>query len=100
MARFPESLAPEKGVITLQMVEYRKPDLPVTPRRITDVGVSYVGIEVHNLAAWVDQAVAAGARIVSDRPLITMRGTGVTEVMLADPDTGAFVLLFEMPPPK
>lgn len=98
MARFPESLSPEKHTITMQLVEYRKPQMKVTPRRITDVGVSYVGIEVHNLAAWVDQAVKAGARIVSDRPIITMRGTGVTEVMLADPDTGAFVLLFEMPP--
>lgn len=98
MARFPESLAPEKGTITYQLVEYRKPGMKVTPRRITDVGVSYVGIEVHNFAAWVDKAVAGGAKIVSDRPIVTMSGTGVTEVMLQDPDTGGFVLLFEMPP--
>ena len=99
MARFPESLSPEKHTITLQLVQYRKPEMRVTPRKITDIGVSYVGIEVHNLAAWVDKALAAGAKLVSDRKIITMRGTGVTEVLLQDPDSGGFVLLFESPAP-
>jgi catechol 2,3-dioxygenase-like lactoylglutathione lyase family enzyme len=97
MARFPESLAPAHR-ITYQLVQYQKPDLPVTPRRITDSGVSYVGIEVQNLAAWVDKAVAAGAQRVSDRPIVTMR-SGTREVMLRDPDVGGFFLLFEQPPP-
>jgi catechol 2,3-dioxygenase-like lactoylglutathione lyase family enzyme len=96
MARFPESLSPEHR-ITYQLVEYRKPDMKITPRKITDIGVSYVGIEVQNLAAWVDKALQGGAKLVSDRKIVTMR-TGATEVMLQDPDVGGFVLLFEMPP--
>jgi hypothetical protein len=58
--------------------------------------VSYVGIEVHNLKAWVDKAVANGAKLVSDRPIVTMR-SGTREVMLQDPDVGGFALLFEQP---
>jgi catechol 2,3-dioxygenase-like lactoylglutathione lyase family enzyme len=96
MARFPEGLAPDHR-ITYQLIEYRKPQMPVRPRKITDIGVSYVGIEVHNLAAWVEKAVAGGAKVVSDRPIVTMR-SGTREVMLEDPDVGGFVLLFEHPP--
>jgi catechol 2,3-dioxygenase-like lactoylglutathione lyase family enzyme len=96
MARFPESLSPEENRITYQLVEYRKPEMNVTPRKITDIGVSYVGFEVQNLKAWVDKAVANGGRVVSDRPVVTMR-SGTREVMLQDADVGGFVLLFEQP---
>jgi catechol 2,3-dioxygenase-like lactoylglutathione lyase family enzyme len=96
MVRFPESLSPEKHRITYQLVEYRKPETKVTARKITDIGVSYVGIEVQNLKAWADKAVANGAKLVSDRPIVTMR-SGTREVMLQDPDAGGFVLLFEQP---
>jgi hypothetical protein len=96
MARFPESLSPQIHKITYQLVEYRKPEMPVTPRKITDIGVSYVGIEVQNLKAWVDRAVANGATLVSDRAIVTMR-SGTREVMIQDPDVGGFVLLFEQP---
>jgi catechol 2,3-dioxygenase-like lactoylglutathione lyase family enzyme len=96
MARFPESLSPENHRITCQLVEYRKPESKVTPRKITDIGVSYVGIELQNLKSWVEKAVANGARRISDRPIVTMR-SGTREVMLQDPDVGGFVLLFEQP---
>jgi hypothetical protein len=49
---------------------------------------------VKNLDAFLPRALAAGATPVADKSIIKM-SSGTREIMLRDPDTGAFVLLFE-----
>jgi len=79
-----------------ELVEFQNRKTPVVPRRITDIGVGYVGFEVQGLDAFLEKAKAAGAQMVSTG-IATMRGTGVREVMVRDPDVGGFVLLYENP---
>ena len=67
---------------------------PLLHRSITDVGAAYFGFEVKNLDAFLPRALAAGATPVGDKSIVKMSG-GTREIMLRDPDTGAFVLLFE-----
>jgi catechol 2,3-dioxygenase-like lactoylglutathione lyase family enzyme len=82
-----------------ELVEFQNRKTAVVPRRITDIGVGYVGFEVQGLDAFLEKAKAAGAQMVSTG-IATMRGTGVREVMVRDPDVGGFVLLYENPPKK
>ena len=77
-----------------ELVEFQNRKQPVEKRRITDIGVGYVGFEVQGLDAFLEKAQAAGATVVS-KGIATMRGTGVREVMVRDPDVGGFVLLYE-----
>jgi hypothetical protein len=75
-------------------VEFQNRKKPLLHRNITDVGAAYFGFEVKNLDAFLGQALAAGAMPVAAQKIVTM-SSGTREIMLRDPDTGAFVLLFE-----
>jgi len=77
---FPEAYAPESH-INLELVEFKNRKKPLLDRNIIDM----------------PQALAAGATTVTDTGIVTMRGAGVREIMLRDPDTHAFILLYEMP---
>jgi catechol 2,3-dioxygenase-like lactoylglutathione lyase family enzyme len=93
---FPEAYAPESH-INLELVEFKNRKKPLLDRHITDIGVGYFGFQVDNLDAFLPRALAAGATPVADTGIVTMRGAGVREIMLRDPDTHAFLLLYEMP---
>jgi len=94
---FPEAYAPESH-INLELVEFKNRKKPLLDRHITDIGVGYFGFQVENLDAFLPRALAAGATPVADTGIVTMRGSvAVREIMLRDPDTHAFVLLYEMP---
>jgi catechol 2,3-dioxygenase-like lactoylglutathione lyase family enzyme len=90
---FPEASAPNSH-LNLELVEFQNRKKPVTPARITDIGVGYVGFQVRNLDAFLKRAQAAGARPVSSDGIVTMR-SGTRVVLIRDPDVGMFVELFE-----
>jgi catechol 2,3-dioxygenase-like lactoylglutathione lyase family enzyme len=87
---FAEAYAPDSE-LNLELVEFQNRKKPLLDRHITDIGV-----EVEDLDAFVPRALAAGATAVGDSGIVTMR-SGTREIMLRDPDTNAFVLLFEPP---
>jgi len=93
---FPEAAAPTGPRMHFELVEFQNRKTPLPERAITDVGVGYVGFEVEGLDAFVARARAAGARMVSDYGIVTMR-SGTREIMLRDPDVGGFVELYEHP---
>jgi catechol 2,3-dioxygenase-like lactoylglutathione lyase family enzyme len=90
---FTEAYAPGSR-LNLELVEFQNRKKTPVERHITDIGVAYFGFEVKNLEAFVERALAAGATPVADTGLVKMQ-SGVREIMLRDPDTGAFVLLYE-----
>jgi len=90
---FPEAYAPSSR-LNLELVEFQNRKKPLLHRNVTDIGAAYFGFEVKNLDAFLQRALAAGATPVGDKGVVTMSG-GTREIMLRDPDTGAFVLLFE-----
>ncbi len=85
---------PTASRMNVELVEFQNRKKAVEPRSITDIGVGYVGFEVHGLDAFLKRAKAAGAVEVSDG-IVTMRGGGTREVMIRDPDVGMFVELYE-----
>ena len=92
---FPEAYAPDAR-LNLELVEFQNRKKPLLRRNVTDIGAAYFGFEVKNLDAFLTRALAAGATPVADKRIVTM-SSGTREIMLRDPDTGAFVLLFESP---
>ncbi|MCC6202308.1 MAG: VOC family protein [Gammaproteobacteria bacterium] len=92
---FPEAADPELR-LRFELVEYLNRRKPVAPRAITDIGISYVGFEVRDLASLLVRLQGAGAEVVSDG-IVDMAGYKV--VLVRDLDTGAFVQLFERPVP-
>lgn len=94
---FPEAAAPTFRM-NLELVEFQNRKKPVVPARITDIGVAYVGFQVKGLDSFLDKAKAAGAHLVSQGGVVTMR-SGTRVVMVRDPDVGMFVELFEQPAP-
>jgi catechol 2,3-dioxygenase-like lactoylglutathione lyase family enzyme len=82
--------------MNFELVEYQNRKKPVAAYSITDIGVGYVGFEVEGLDAFLARVKAAGAKVVSDSGIVTMR-SGTREVMVRDPDVGGFVELFEHP---
>lgn len=93
---FAEAYAPESH-INLELVEFKNRKKPLLERHITDIGVGYFGFQVDDLDAFLPKAIAAGATPVADTGIVTMPVAGVREIMLRDPDTQAFFLLYEMP---
>ena len=94
---FAEAYAPESR-INLELVEFQNRKKPLLDRHIIDIGAAYFGFEVDNLDAFLPKAIAAGATTVADTGIVTMSGSvRVREIMLRDPDTHAFILLYEMP---
>jgi len=92
---FPESASPGSHM-NVELVEFQNRKKPVAKEAITDIGVGYVGFEVHGLDDFLARAKTAGARVVSSPGIVTMK-SGTREVMLRDPDVGGFVELFEHP---
>ena len=93
---FAESYAPDSQ-LNLELVEFQNRKKPLLDRKITDIGVGYFGFEIENLDAFLPRVLAAGATPIADTGIVTMN-SGVREIMLQDPDTGSFVLLYELPP--
>jgi catechol 2,3-dioxygenase-like lactoylglutathione lyase family enzyme len=91
---FPEAVAPASR-LNLELVEFQNRKKPVEPANPYDIGTAYVGFEVKNLDAFLPRVKAAGAKVVSDG-IVTMK-VGTRVVMIRDPDTGAFIELFEQP---
>jgi catechol 2,3-dioxygenase-like lactoylglutathione lyase family enzyme len=92
---FAESADPNAR-LNLELVEFQNRKKPVERYNITDIGIGYVGFEVEGLDAFLQRAKAAGAKTISDAGIVTMR-SGTRVVMVRDPDTGAFVQLYEHP---
>jgi catechol 2,3-dioxygenase-like lactoylglutathione lyase family enzyme len=90
---FPEAAAPSFR-LNFALIEFQNRKKPVEPSNITDIGVGYVGFQVHGLNALLSRVKAAGARVVSD-PGIVELGNGMRAAMVRDPDAGGFVELFE-----
>jgi catechol 2,3-dioxygenase-like lactoylglutathione lyase family enzyme len=91
---FAQASAPG-GRMNLELVDFQNRKKAVESYGITDIGVGYVGFEVEGLDAFLPRVKAAGAKVVSDG-IVTMK-SGTREVMVRDPDVGAFVELFEHP---
>lgn len=90
---FPEAYAPASR-LNLELVEFQNRKKPLLQRNISDVGAAYFGFEVKDLDAFLTRALAAGATPVAGKSIVTM-SSGTREILLRDPDTGAFVMLFE-----
>jgi catechol 2,3-dioxygenase-like lactoylglutathione lyase family enzyme len=91
---FPEA-ADRDQRMNLELVEFQNRKKPVEPYKMGDIGTSYVGFEVEGLDAFLPRVKAAGAQMISQG--IPVMRTGTRVVMVRDPDTGAFVQLFEHP---
>jgi catechol 2,3-dioxygenase-like lactoylglutathione lyase family enzyme len=89
---FPEAAAPAARM-NLELVEFQNRKKPAARYRITDRGLGYLALQVHGLDAVLAQARKAGARLVSTG--IVKDRDGAREVLIRDPDTGAFLLLRE-----
>ena len=79
--------------MNLELVDFQNRKKPVARYRITDRGLGYLALEVPALDAVLAQSLEAGARQVSKG--IVRSKDGSREVLLRDPDTGAFLLFFE-----
>jgi catechol 2,3-dioxygenase-like lactoylglutathione lyase family enzyme len=91
---FPEA-ADTSSRMRFELVEYENRKKPVEPYNITDIGVNYVGFEAKNLDSLVGRLKGAGITMVSDG-IVEMKG-GYRVALFRDPDTDAFVELFERP---
>jgi catechol 2,3-dioxygenase-like lactoylglutathione lyase family enzyme len=89
---YPEAAAPAARM-NLELVEFQNRKTPVARYRITDRGLGYLTLQVHGLDAVLAQARKAGARVVSTG--VVKDRDGAREVLIRDPDTGAFLLLRE-----
>jgi catechol 2,3-dioxygenase-like lactoylglutathione lyase family enzyme len=92
---FPEAAAPQFR-LNFALIEFQNRKKPVAVHGITDIGVGYIGFQVEGLNALLLQAKAAGAKVVS-KPEIIVETNGIREVLIRDPDVGAFVELIERP---
>jgi catechol 2,3-dioxygenase-like lactoylglutathione lyase family enzyme len=92
---FPEAAAPQWR-LNFALIEFQNRKKPVAAYGITDIGVGYVGFQVEALNALLRQAKAAGAKVVS-KPEIIVETDGSREVLIRDPDVGAFIELIERP---
>lgn len=92
---FPEAAAPQFS-LNFALIEFQNRKHPVKAYGITDIGVGYVGFEVEGLDALLEQAKAAGAKVVS-RPGVVIAKDRGREVLIRDPDVGGFVELRERP---
>jgi catechol 2,3-dioxygenase-like lactoylglutathione lyase family enzyme len=92
---FAEAAAP-KFRLNFALIEFQNRKKAVAAYDITDVGVGYVGFQVEGLDGILMRAKAAGAKVVS-KPEIVVEPNGTREVLIRDPDVGAFIELFERP---
>lgn len=86
---FPEAVAPE-STLNFELIDFQNRKQPIDKFSLTDIGVNYYGFQVPNIESFLKGALALGATQVS-KNIVTLRD-GTREVMLRDPDTGAFVL--------
>jgi catechol 2,3-dioxygenase-like lactoylglutathione lyase family enzyme len=91
---FPEA-SDTNARMRFEIVEYQNRKKAVAPYSVTDIGVTYTGLEVTDIDALVARLKGAGVTIVSDS-IVTMTGD-YRVVLVRDPDVGAFVELFERP---
>jgi catechol 2,3-dioxygenase-like lactoylglutathione lyase family enzyme len=91
---FPEA-ADLNSRMRFELVEYENRKKPVEPYSIADIGVNYVGFEAKNLESLVARLKGAGITMVSDG-IVEIKG-GYRVALFRDPDTQAFVELFERP---
>jgi catechol 2,3-dioxygenase-like lactoylglutathione lyase family enzyme len=89
---FPEAVAPA-STLNFELIDFQNRKQPIDKFAITDIGVNYYGFQVPDLESFVERALAMGASQVS-KDIVTL-SDGTREVMLRDPDTGAFVLFRE-----
>ena len=87
--KFPEAVAPD-STLNFELIDFQNRKQPIDKFSITDIGVNYYGFQVPDIERFLKGALALGATQVS-RGIVTLRD-GTREVMLRDPDTGAFVL--------
>ena len=91
---FPEAVAPD-SVLNFELIDFQNRKQPIDDFSITDIGINYNGFQVPHLETFVEGAIALGATQVST-DIVTLQD-GTREVMLRDPDTGAFVLFRQRP---
>jgi len=91
---FPEAAAPA-STLNFELIDFQNRKQPIDAFAITDIGVNYYGFQVPDLESFVERALALGASQVS-KDIVTLRD-GAREILLRDPDTGAFVLFREQP---
>ena len=89
---FPEAAAPAARM-NLELVEFQNRKKPVARYRITDRGLGYLVLRVPDVASALAQSLKAGAKPVSTG--IVQSGNGAREVLIRDPDTGAFLVLVQ-----
>lgn len=91
---FPEAVAPDSR-LNFELIDYQNRKQPIDGFAITDIGIHYNGFQVPDIEAYLARALALGATQVSKS--IVAQPDGAREVMLRDPDTGAFVLFRQQP---
>lgn len=91
---FPEAADPSV-TLNFELIDYQNRKQPIDAFTITDIGVNYFGFQVPDLGSYLARALALGAKQVS-KQIVTLRD-GTREVLLRDPDNGAYVLFLERP---
>ena len=82
------------SLMHFELVEFQNRKKAVASYRISDIGVGYVGFEVQNIDALLTRVKGAGAQVVSDGGVVTLKD-GSRAVLVRDPDVGGFIELFE-----
>lgn len=77
-----------------ELVEFQNRKKAVASYRISDISVGYVGFEVRNIDALLTRVKGAGAQVVSDGGVVTLKDAS-RAVLVRDPDVGGFIELFE-----
>jgi len=90
---FAEAADPH-SLMHVELVEFQNRKKAVRSYSISDVSVGYVGFEVHDIDALLSRVKGAGARVVSDGGVVTLKD-GARAVLVRDPDVGGFIELFE-----
>ena len=94
------AMLPLPGAGRLEILEYLLDDRPVNSQATANVGNVHICLQVDDIDAVADRAIAAGARAVSAGPVPVTTGPNVGAVVryLRDPD-GITLELLRPPPP-
>jgi catechol 2,3-dioxygenase-like lactoylglutathione lyase family enzyme len=82
------------SLMHFELVEFQNRKKAVASYRISDISVGYVGFEVQDIDALLSRVKGAGAQVVSDGGVVTLKDGG-RAVLVRDPDVGGFIELFE-----
>ncbi len=92
---WPEAADPSARM-RYEIIEYKNQGKTIAPFRMSDVAANSIGLQVEGLDALLARLKAAGPPVYSTGGIVRL-SDGTRAVVVRDPDTHAFIELFETP---